>query len=73
MFNLKSLGKAFRDTGVLIGVVAATAGLAFAADPTALVPFFAIGPVGPVLVFVINAAARYGLDALKHRNDPKPE
>lgn len=68
---LRSIGKALRDVGIVIGSTAAVAGLAVAQDPTILAPIAAIGPFGPLVAFGVSIAARAGLDYLKHRNDPK--
>jgi len=67
----KSLGKALRDVGIVVGSIAAVAGLAALQDPTVLVSLVALGPYGPLIAVGIGLAAKAGQDYLKHRNDPK--
>ena len=68
----KSIGKAFRDVGIIAGSVAAVAGRAVLQDPTVLVAFVALGPYGPLIALGVSLAAKAGQDYIKHRGE-KPE
>ena len=70
MFNLKSLGKAFKEVGIAAGSVAAVAGLTYLQDPTALTAVaVAFGPYAIVAVPAIQFGVKYALDAIKHKDD----
>jgi hypothetical protein len=65
----KSIGKAFKDVGIVIGSAAAIAGLTVAQDPSILAPIAAaLGPYGALAILVIPWAARAAQDAIKHRD-----
>lgn len=66
----RSVWKGLRDTGIVIGTAAATAGLIAAQDPEVLAPLaVSLGPYGAIALFVVPWAARAALDAIKHRKD----
>ena len=69
----RSIGKAFRDVGIVAGSIAAVAGLTALQDPAVLIPFVALGPYGPLVALGVSLVARAGTDYFKHRNDqPAP-
>jgi hypothetical protein len=69
----KSVWKAFKSTGRVVGSAAAVAGLVVLSDPEALTPVWvAVGPWGPLAVIGVNFIAKAALDAYKHRNDSDP-
>jgi len=69
MFNLKSLGKAFKEVGIAAGSAAAVAGLVFLQEPEVLAPVIvAFGPWGLVAAPALQFGVKYLLDAVKHRN-----
>lgn len=65
----KSIGKAFRDVGIVIGSTAAIAGLTIAQNPEVIAPIgAALGPWGTFALLAIPWAARTAIDAIKHRD-----
>ncbi len=73
MVNFKSVGKAFRDVGLAVVGVAVPASFAYLADPNVFVPIVeALGPFGMFAAVGLPLLVKYGQDAWKHRNDPKP-
>jgi hypothetical protein len=70
---LKSIGKALRDVGIVVGSVAAVAGLAAAQDPEVLLPLYGLGPYGPIIALAVSIAAKTGQDYIKHRGDSSEE
>ncbi len=64
---MRSLKKALRDVGIIVGSAAAMAGLLTLQSPEALAPFAALGPFGLLAVVVVPILAKTLQDKLKHK------
>lgn len=63
---MRSLVKALRDVGIIVGSAAATAGLVSVQSPEALAPLVALGPYGALAVVLVPILAKTLQDKLKH-------
>jgi len=71
MFNLKSIGKAFKEVGVTVASAAVVCGLAALEEPGVLAPVAAaFGPFALLAIPALQFGIKYLSDAYKHRNDP---
>lgn len=67
MFNLKSIGKAFREVGIAAGSVAAVAAVTFLQDPGAFDAVLeAFGPFALLAAPALQFGLKYLQDAVKH-------
>ncbi len=64
---MRSLKKALRDVGIILGTAAATGGIVALESPEVLTVVSAFGPGGAVAVLVLPFLARFLADKLKHR------
>ena len=63
---MRSLKKALRDVGIILGTAAVTAGLVALGSPEVLSVVAALGPGGAVAVLVLPFLAKALQDKLKH-------
>ena len=63
---MRSLVKALRDVGIVVGSISATAGLLALQNPEVLVPIAALGPYGALAVIVVPIVAKTLQDKFKH-------
>ena len=64
---MRSLKKALRDVGIILGTAAATGGLVALTSPEVLGIVSALGPGGAFAVLALPLLARFLADKLKHR------
>lgn len=64
---MRSVVKALRDVGIILGTAAATAGIVSLESPEVLSVIGALGPGGALAVLVLPFLARFLADKLKHR------
>jgi len=64
-----SVAKALKNTGITVGVAAATAGGLLLQNPEVMAPIWAAtGFVGPVALIALSIAGQAIVDAVKHKD-----
>lgn len=69
----RSILKALKQTGITLGVVAATAVGTTMMDPTIMAPIWeATGVLAPVFLFLLSTGGQALVDLVKHRDKINP-